>query len=188
LEDWDDFDVQVYTRDKPKLGLYYEILKDGGKHYLLSAFYFRLNRGQSPVKTVLQKRSIRVLYGDEKSLRHIHVERSRRVEPIPHELPRFKEHQDTNIAIFLDMFFILNRAESRKRMGRVKARLARDAVRTFARHFYEFYGIDRQVGDRARWRSVMKDVGRLLQEKKFEELCRNREFASAAIDLIVQYS
>ena len=88
----------------------------------------------------------------------------------------------------MDAFFILNRYEARGRAYAVKPRLARDALRTIARHFYEFYRVDHPIRDRARWRTVLNDVNQLLRERKFEEICQNRKFVAEAIDLMAQYT
>lgn len=184
FDDWDDFDIQVYTRGKPRHGLYYEIIKDGKRRHLLGIRYFALDETQSPAVSVLQQKDVQVLFGSEESLRHIFVWRPRKIEPVPKKLPRFSDFYEVHFTIMVDLFFILKRYEARGRPNTTKARLCRDGVRTFARHFYEFYGVEHAVGDRTRWRKVLADVARVLDERGFERLCLNREFVREAISLM----
>ena len=183
-EDWDDFDVQVYTRHKPKHELYYEIIRDGKGRHLLGVRYFALERTKNPAVSVLQQKDVQVLFGSEESLRHIFVWRPRKIEPVPKKLPRFNEFYEVYFTIMVDLFFMLKRYEARGRPGATKARLCRDGVRTFARHFYEFYGVESTVGDRTRWRKVLGNVVRLLDERGFVRLCLNKRFVHEAITLL----
>jgi hypothetical protein len=188
LFDWDDLDVQVYTRGEPGNESYYEILNDGGRHYLLSAYYSKLGKLPTQAKNVLQQRDVQIIFGREESLRRIFVDRPQRTERLPHELGSFKEHHERYFEILVDVFFILNRYEARGKGNTVKPRLARDALRTLARHYYGFYGVNHTITNRGGWRSALHEVNNLLDERRFENLCQNRKFVRTAINLISQHT
>ena len=122
---------------------------------------------------------------DRDSLRHIRVDRPRRIEPLPHELRAFDTHHEVAFNVLVDTYFILNRYEAKGRPNATKPRIAREGLRTICRHFYRFYGIDRPVPRRAPWRKVLRDTISLLQAKGYVNVCRNREFVQAATDLIM---
>jgi hypothetical protein len=188
LSDWDDFDVQVFTRDQPEDRHYYEIINDGGsRHYLLGAHYFRLDKLHTPLTNVLQQKDVQVLFGKEEALRHLFVERPRRIEPIPHQIQNFKENYENYFMLLVDLFFILKRYEARNRRDATKPRLCRDAMKTIARHYYEFYGVSRPVRDRVRWRTLLAEIIQFLEERRFEDVCRNKDFVRTGIDLMSQY-
>jgi hypothetical protein len=182
--DWDDFDVQVYTRSKPMRDSYYEILNDSGRHHLLSAYYFQLDPANHPVRNVTKQKDVQVLFGSKESLRHIFVDRPRRIEPLRHELREFGTRYERYFEILVDIFFILNRYEAKGKANATKPRVARDGLRTLSRHFFEFYGVNRQIPKQARWRNLMSEVVRLLYERGFAGKCQNAEFAKAAIELM----
>lgn len=182
--DWDDFDVRVYTRSKPPHESYYEILNDSGKHYLLSAYYYQLDPANHPIRTVSQQRDVQVLFGDDESLRHVFVDRPRRIEPLPHELRGFDASYERYFEILVDVFFILNRYEAKGKANVTKPRVARDGLRTLSRHFYEFYGVNRSIPKGARWKGPLWEVNRLLDERGFASRCQNTRFVKAAIDLM----
>ena len=182
--DWDDFDVQVYTRAKHARSSYYEILNDSGRHYLLSAYYYQLDPANHPVRDVTKQSDVEILFGREKSLRHIFVDRPRRVEPLRHELTKFGTYYERYFEILVDIFFILNRYEARGKANTVKPRVARDGLRTLSRNFFHFYGVSRSIPNRANWRSLLSEVVRLLDERGFARECQNTEFAETAIELM----
>jgi hypothetical protein len=184
FKDWDDFDIQVYTRSRPLTASYYEILKDLGKHYLLSAYYFQLDPTKGPIKAVTEQGDVQILFGRKQSLRSIFVERPRRIEPLQHELPRFDTRYERYFEILVDIFFILNRYEALGKANATKPRVARDGLRTLSRHFYEFYGINRSISKGARWRSLLCEVSHLLDERGFASKCQNKKFVEAAIGLM----
>ncbi len=188
LADWDDFDVQVYTREQPRVREYYEIIEDGGSHYLLGARYFRLDRLNTPPASVLQQKDVQILFGKEEALRHLFANRPRRIEPIPHAIRNFKENYENCFMLLVDLFFILKRYEARGRRDATKPRLCRDAMRTIARHYYGFYGVSRPIPDRVRWRRLLAETIQLLEERKFETICRNRKLVRTAIDLMSQHT
>jgi hypothetical protein len=173
---------------KPNAGLYYEIINDGGRHYLLGAHYFHLDKLQNPPKNVLQQKDVQILYGEEEALRHLFVKRPRRIEPIPHQIQNFKENYENYFMLLVDLFFILKRYEARGRRDATKPRLCRDAMRTVARHYYEFYGVSRPIRDRVRWRTLLAEIIQFLEERKFEDICRDKKFVRTAIDLMSQYT
>lgn len=185
FRDWDDFDVQVYTRSKPARGSYYEILNDSGRHYLLSVYYFQLDPANHPVRDVAKQKDVQVLFGRKESLRHILVDRPRRIEPLRHELREFDARYERYFEILVDIFFILNRYEAKGKANATKPRVARDALRTLSRHFFEFYGVSRSIPNRTRWKSLLSEVDRLLDERGFANECQNTEFAETAIDLMM---
>jgi hypothetical protein len=179
----------VYTRDQPKVRHYYELINDGRRHYLLGAHYFRLDMLQTPPTNVLQQKDVQILFGEEEALRHLFVKRPRRIEPIPHQIQNFKENYENYFMLLVDLFFILKRHEARGRRDATKPRLCRDAMRTIARHYYEFYGVSRQIPDRVRWRSLLAEIIQLLEERKFEDMSHNnKEFVRTAIDLMSRYT
>lgn len=184
FKDWDDFDVHVYTRSKPKAESYYEILTSAGRHLLLSAYFYQLDSKREPGRTVMEQDDVEVLFGDGPSLRHIYIQRPRRVEPLPHELPKFTTHAERFFEILVDIFFILNRYEARGRPTSTKARVARDGLRTICQHFYLLYGVHHPISKRMRWRKMMRDVDSLLAERRFADGCQNREFVRAGIELL----
>ena len=184
LADWDDFDVRVYTSDPPKAWPYYEILDDAGKHYFLSVFYYHLDRLETPIRSALDQKDVQLLYGKERVLRHVFVDRPRRIEPLPHRIQNFKENYENYFMLLVDLFFILKRYEARGRRDATKPRLCRDAIRTIARHYYEFYGISRPIRDRVRWKRLLAEVIQLLEERKFEDMCRNKMLISRSIRLM----
>jgi hypothetical protein len=182
--DWDDFDVQVYTRSKLRRSSYYEILNDSGRHYLLSVYYYQLDPDNRPMRDVTEQKDVQVLLGRKESLRHIFVDRPRRIEPLPHELPKFDTYYERYFEILVDIYFILSRYEAKGKPNSTKSRVARDGLRTLSRHFFKFYGINRPIPKRVRWRSLMMEVTHLLDERGFADKCKNTEFAETAIQLI----
>ncbi len=184
FDDWDDFDLQIYTRFRPELDNRYEILLDRGKHYLVSAYYMSTDPSSFPEPSALDQADVRVLVGSEESLQHIRVDRPRRVEPLPREIRRFDSHHEVFFNILVDIFFILNRYEARGRPFATKPRVARDGLRTVCRHFYRFYGVDRQVSTHSQWRRIIRDLALVLKEKRYSETCMNKQFARAAMDLM----
>jgi hypothetical protein len=92
--DWDDFDVQVYTRSKPARSSYYEVLNDLERHYLLSVYYFQLDPSNHPVRNVTKQNDVQILFGRRESLRHIFVDRPRQVEPLRYELREFDTYYE----------------------------------------------------------------------------------------------
>ena len=187
VEDWDDFDLQIYTQSKPEWESHYEILNVSGRHYLVSAYYIQLDPTSNPEPTVMEQNDVRILLGSYESLRHIRVDRPSRIEPLPHELRRFERHYEVFFNILVDIFFILNRYEAKGRPYATKPRVARDGLRTISRHFYRFYGVNRgqSIPKNARWKGIMWDTVSLLQERGFASICQNGKFAEAAIDLIL---
>ena len=184
FQDWDDIDAQVYTRTKPSQNSHYGILIDSNRRILFSAYYSQLNFTNRPQKSVLEQGDVRVLYGKKDALRHIHVDRPRRIEPLPKEIPRFDTHHETLFNILVDTFFILNRYEAKGKPNATKARVARDGLRTIAKHFYRFYGVGKGIPNGVRWRKLLKDVDSLLTERGYASLCRNKNFASRALSLM----
>lgn len=181
---WDDFDIRAYTRRKPSRESYYEILNDSGRHYLLSAYYYRFDPSNYPVRTVSEQEDVQVLFGSKESLRHIFIDRPRRIEPLPHELRGFDAHYERAFEVLVDIFFIMNRYEARGKTNATKPRVARDGLRTLSRHFYEFYGINRSIPKGARWKGLLWGVNRLLDERRFPSRCQNAKFAKAALELM----
>lgn len=184
FEEWDDFDVQVYTSSTPRDGSYYEILPSGRRRFLLSAYFYQLDLGQEPRRTVVDQDDVEVLFGDKEALRHIYIRRPRRTEPLPHELPRFDLYCERFFEILVDIFFILNRCEAKNQQSPTKARIARDGLRTISQHFYRYYGVDERVSTKARWRTTMRNVSLLLSERRFVDICQNKEFVRAGINLL----
>jgi len=184
LKDWDDFDLQVYTRTKPEWESHYEILNDSGKHHLVSAYYLQLDPTSNPETTAMEQKDVRVLLGTKESLRHIRVDRPRRIEPLPHELKRFEARHEVFFNILVDIFFILNRYEARGRPSATKPRIARDGLRTICRHFHQFYGVEWPISKKEKWKTVLKNTVSLLQKRGYQDECQNREFVRAAISLM----
>lgn len=184
FNNWDDFDLQIYTRSKPEWESHYEILNEAGNHFLVSAYYMQLDPAKNPKPTVMEQKDVRVILGTKESLIHIRVDRPRRIEPLPRDLRHFAEWHEVFFNILVDIFFILNRYEAKGRPNATKPRIARDGLRTICRHFYQFYGIHCPDSSKKPWRTLMQDIVSLLQEKGYAETCLNREFATAAIDLI----
>jgi len=184
FSDWDDFDVQVYTRSKPALSSYYEILKDSGKRYLLSVYYIQLDPTNHPVRDVTKQNDVQILFGRKESLRHIYVDRPPRIEPLRHDLPKFGTYYERYFEILVDIFFILNRYEAKGKPNSTKPRVARDGLRTLARHFFEFYGVSRSIPKRVKWRNLLSEVNDLLERRGFASKCRNANFAKTAILLM----
>lgn len=183
--DWDDFDVRVYTRSKSARSSYYELLTDSGRHYLLSVYYYQLDPSNHPARNVTSQDDVQILFGRKEPLRHIFVDRPRRVEPLPHDLPKFVgTHYERYFEILVDIFFILNRCEMRGKANATKARIAREGLRLLSRCFFEFYGVNRTIPRRKRWRNLMSEVVNLLNERGFTNRCQNKEFVKAAIELI----
>lgn len=187
LEDWDDFDLQIYTRSRRLLNKHshYEILNLRDRHHLISAYYMPFDPENSPKRTVEEQDDVSVLLGSSESLRQIRVDRPRRIEPLPRELRAFETRSEVAFNILVDIFFILNRYDAKGRPNATKPRVARDGLRTISRHFYRYYGIDWPIPKRARWRKVMRDTVSLLQAKGYASTCQNSEFARAAIGLIM---
>lgn len=48
LNDWDDFDLQIYTRCKPEWSSHYELLFDSGRRFLVSAYYLQIDQALYP--------------------------------------------------------------------------------------------------------------------------------------------
>jgi hypothetical protein len=186
FKDWDDIDAQVYTRAKPSQDSHYGILTDSKRRILFSAYYSQLNPANCPQRCVLEQKDVRILSGKEEALRHIHVDRPRRVEPLPKEIPRFDAHHETLFNILVDIFFILNRYEAKGKPNATKARVARDGLRTIAKHFYRFYGIDKEIPNGVKWRRLLKDVDSLLTERDYTNLCHDKDFASRALSLMAR--
>lgn len=184
FEDWDDFDLQIYTRSKPEWNSHYEILNDSGKHFLISAYYLQINPTVNPKPAVLDQKDVRVLFGSKESLKHIRVDRPRRIEPLPHTIPHFEAYHEVFFNILVDIFFILNRYEAHGRPFATKPRVARDGLRTICRHFYQFYGINQSISENARSRTLIKEMASILREKGYAESCKNNRFAKVAIDLM----
>ena len=184
VRSWDDFDLQVYTRSRPKWESHYEILNEAGSHFLVSAYYMQLDTTNNPKSTVMEQRDVRIILGSKDSLRHIRVDRPRRIEPLPHNLWRFEAHHEVFFNILVDIFFILNRYEAKGKPNATKPRVARDGLRTICRHFFQLYGVNRPVPERERWRRVMRQTVSLLRERSYAKACQNKEFADAAIDLM----
>jgi hypothetical protein len=182
--DWDDFDVQVYTRSKPTRSSYYEILNDSGRHYLLSVYYYQLDPTNHPVRDVTKQNDVQILFGRKESLRHISVDRPQRVEPLRHELREFDTRYERYFEILVDIFFILNRYEAKGKANATKPRVARDALRTLSRHFFEFYGVSRLIPKRTGWKNLLSEVDDLLYERGFASECQNANFAKTAIELM----
>jgi len=184
FKDWDDIDAQVYTRTKPSQNSHYGILVDSKRRVLFSAYYSQLDFNKHPQRSVIEQGDVRVLYGKKEALRHIHVDRPRRIEPLPKEIPRFDTHHETLFNILVDIFFILNRYEARGEPNATKARVARDGLRTIAKHFYRFYGVEKGIPNGIRWRKILRDLNSLLTERGYANLCRNKVFASLALSLM----
>src|SRR5439155_12516712 len=121
------------------------------------------------------------------SLSHLFVKKPRRIEPIPHQIANFKEQYENYFKLVVDIFFILNRYEARGRREATKPRLARDALRTVARHYYEFYGIDHPIRDRETWRKVLSELLQFLEDQKFEDICQNKKFVRDSIGFMSEY-
>ena len=187
LENWDDIDTQVYTRGKPQQNSHYGILNDSGKHILFSAYFMRFDPDNAPRKCVTEQKDVRVLYGAKEALKHIYVERPRRIEPLPKEIPKFDRYHEVFFNILVDIFFILNRSEAKGKANLTKARVARDGLRTIAKHFYRFYGVEKEIPSRIRWRKLLSDVNSLLADRDYAKLCRNQAFAETAIRLMESY-
>jgi hypothetical protein len=184
--DWDDFDVRVYTRSKSARSSYYELLTDSGRHYLLSAYYYQLDLSNHPARSVTSQDDVQILFGRKESLRHIFVDRPQRMEPLPHDLPKFVDtHYERYFEILVDIFFILNRCEMRGKTNAIKARIAREGLQLLSRCFFEFYAVKRTIPRRERWRNLMFEVIDLLNEREFANRCQNKEFVRAAIELIM---
>lgn len=182
--DWDDFDVRVYTRSKHARGSYYEILNDSRGHYLLSVYYYLLDPNNHPIRDVTRQNDVQILFGRKESLRHIFVDRPRRIEPLRQELPKFDTYYERYFEILVDTFFILNRYEAKGKANATKPRVARGGLRTLSRHFFGFYGVNRSIPKRARWRNLLSEVNSLLDERGFASKCQNAKFAKAAIKLM----
>jgi hypothetical protein len=84
----------------------------------------------------------------------------------------------------VDTYFILNRYERKDKANATKPRVARDALRTPSRHFFEFYGVSRSIPKRARWGNLLSEVDNLLDERGFASKCQNAKFAKATIELM----
>lgn len=184
LEDWDDFDLQVYTLSKPEWDSHYEILNDSGKRFLVSAYYLQIDPTTNPKPSVLEQRDVRVLFGSKESLEHIRVDRPSRVEPLPRTIPHFETYHEVFFNILVDIFFILRRYEAKGRPFATKPRVAREGLRTICRHFYQLYGLDRPISNHAKSRKLIRETALVLRERGYAESCRNRRFAKAAIDLM----
>ena len=186
FKDWDDIDTQVYTRSRPSQNSHYGILNESGRHILFSAYYMQFDPTSRPQKTVIEQKDVRVLYGERKALEHIYVDRPRRIEPLPKEIPKFDSYHEVFFNILVDIFFILNRYEASGRSNSAKARIARDGLRTIAKHFYRFYRIDAGISNGVRWRIMLNGVVTLLARRGYPNLCRNQSFAEAAIRLMAK--
>ena len=46
------------------------------------------------------------------------------------------------------------------------------------------YGVSRPVPDRIRWRRLLADIIQLLEERKFEDMCRNKNLIGESIRLM----
>ena len=184
LDNWDDFDIRVYTKSKHEAESYYEILVSGNEHFLLSAYFYQLDLKLNPDLTVLEQKDVEVLYGRRENLSHIYVWRPRHVEPLAHDLPKFDIYYERFFEILVDILFILRRYESRGRPNSTKACVARDGLRTICEHFYRFYGVHTTIPKGTRWRTMMNDLGSLLVERNLDDICQNKGFVRAGIELL----
>jgi predicted RNA-binding protein associated with RNAse of E/G family len=87
----------------------------------------------------------------------------------------------------VDIYFILKRYENRGHPYATKPRIARDGLRTICRHFYQSYGIEHHIDQRAGPRRLFSDIGSLLFSKGFAKLCENQKFVREGIELISKY-
>ena len=186
FSDWDDFDLQVYTDKRPPPFSHYELLRDSNKRFLVSAYFLQFDPANDLKRTVLEQRDVKILFGSKESLRHIFVDRPRRIASIrPEYIPlTFATYYENYFNILVDIFFILNRYERRGKRDATKPRVARDGLRAISSNFHQFYGVNHTIPKGTKWRKMIQDVTSLFVEKRFAEICRNKNFAEAAIELM----
>lgn len=177
IRPYDDFDVVVFTKVPPAQHTYYEIIEQRGKTFLLSIYFARLNDLLPKASSALDQPGVEPLFGRKDTLRCIFLAKPRRTEPLPIRLTDFAKRQDRYLEIFVDCAFILKRSERRRQPQRTKARLARKAMKTIARHFYEHYrsGTGR-VTARSRWKTVARELAYFLSKKDSAGRCGNPRF------------
>jgi len=188
LTDWDDLDVQVYTRSRPgpESQRHYEILNDSGRHYLLAEIFFQLRASDHPKTTAAEQKDVQVLFAKPGALERISFSRPRRIDPLPGELPNFGVYYEEYFGLLVDLFFMMKRYEMRGRPNATKPRLVRDAFRTFHRHFYELYGLESSLSKRARWRRTASEIVDLLGQRGFASRCKDAKFVQGAMDLMAE--
>ena len=146
---FDDFDVVVFTKSVPELGTFYKIFNVSEKIFLISIYFEKLEVIAGRSSNVLSQKGLKILYGKRNLLGKIFIEKPKKIEPLPEVLDNFKERHERYFEILVDCVFILKRYEERKRLYCTKPRLARKAIRTIAKHFFEYFGCTYRFSERA---------------------------------------